>query len=80
MTAFNEVTIRNIEACRRLKGLTKTQLAEESGIKLATLERRFAFKGPALNFNELEAIAGALGVNKFSLMQEEMPEPYQATG
>lgn len=56
-----------IEVRRVRVGITKRELAERVGLSPASLSKRLA-GSPAIDANEIEALATALGLDPFDLM------------
>lgn len=67
-TSTQQALAQAIEVRRVRVGITKRELAERVGISPASLSKRLA-GAPAIDTNEIEAFASALGLDPFELME-----------
>lgn len=66
-TSTQRALAQAIEVRRVRVGITKRELAERVGMSPTSLSKRLA-GAPAIDANEIEALASALGLDPFHLM------------
>ena len=67
-TTTQQALAQAIEVRRVRVGITKRELAERVGLSPASLSKRLA-GAPAIDANEIESLAPALGLDPFDLME-----------